>query len=74
MTKPLHSFLYYLLMFIIFYILVAPLIIYEFNRQNKLVEGFNSGLSFTGSFFIVFAVVSLLCILVFYLFKSLFKD
>ena len=50
MTKPRHSFLYYLLLFIVFYFLVAPLIIYEFNRQNGVVEGF-SGVSFTGSFF-----------------------
>jgi hypothetical protein len=73
MTKSRHSFLYYLLLFIVFYFLVAPLIIYEFNRQNEVVEGF-SGVSFTGSFFIIFAVVALVCFLAFFLFKSLFKD
>lgn len=73
MTKPSHSFLYYLLLFIVFYFLVAPLIIYEFNRQNGVVEGF-SGVSFTGSFFIIFAVVALVCFIAFFLFKSLFKD
>lgn len=73
MTKPSHSFFYYLLLFVVFYFLVAPLIIYEFNRQNGLVEGF-SRLSFTGSFFIIFAVVAVICFLAFFLFKSLFKD
>ena len=73
MTKPSHSFLYYLLLFIVFYFLVAPLIIYEFNRQNGVVEGF-SGVSFTGSFFIIFAVVAIVCFIAFFLFKSLFKD
>lgn len=73
MTKSRHSFLYYLLLFIVFYFLVAPLIIYEFNRQNEVVEGF-SGVSFTGSFFIIFAVVAVICFLAFFLFKSLFKD
>ena len=47
MTKPSHSFFYYLLLFIVFYFLVAPLIIYEFNRQNGVVEGF-SGVSGSG--------------------------
>jgi len=73
MTKPKYSFLYYLLLFIVFYFLVAPVIIYEFNRQNGVVEGF-SGLSFTGSFFIIFAIVAVICFLAFFLFKSLFKD
>lgn len=73
MTKPSHSFFYYLLLFVVFYFLVAPLIIYEFNRQNGVVEGF-SGLSFTGSFFIIFAIVAVVCFLAFFLFKSLFKD
>jgi hypothetical protein len=72
MTKPKYSFLYYLLLFIVFYFLVAPVIIYEFNRQNG-IEGF-SGLSFTGSFFIIFAIVAVICFLAFFLFKSLFKD
>ena len=72
MTKPSHSFLYYLLLFTVFYFLVAPLIIGEFNRQNG-IEGF-SGLSFTGSFFVIFAVVAVVCFLAFFLFKSLFKD
>jgi hypothetical protein len=73
MRKTGYSFFYYLLLFIVFYFLVAPLIIYEFNRQNGVVEGF-SGLSFTGSFFIIFAVVAVICFMAFFLFKSLFKD
>ena len=73
MTKPSHSFLYYLLLFVVFYFIIAPLIIYEFNRQNGVVEGF-SGVSFTGSFFIIFAVVAVVCFIAFFLFKSLFKD
>ncbi len=73
MRKSGHSFLYYLLLFIVFYFLIAPLIIREFNRQNGVVEGF-SKLSFTGSFFIIFAVVAVVCFLAFFLFKSLFKD
>jgi multisubunit Na+/H+ antiporter MnhG subunit len=73
MRKSGHSFLYYLLLFIVFYFLIAPLIIREFNRQNGVVEGF-SGVSFTGSFFIIFAVVAVICFLAFFLFKSLFKD
>jgi len=73
MTKPSHSFLYYLLLFVVFYFLIAPLIIREFNKQNGVVEGF-SGVSFTGSFFIIFAVVAVVCFLAFFLFKSLFKD
>jgi hypothetical protein len=59
-------------MFIVFYFLVAPLIIIEFDRQNG-IEGFR-GISFTGSFFITFAIVAVVCFLIFYLFKSLFKD
>jgi hypothetical protein len=73
MTKPSHSFLYYLLLFVVFYFLIAPLIIREFNKQNGVVEGF-SGVSFTGSFFIIFAVVAVVCFIAFFLFKSLFKD
>ena len=73
MTKPSHSFFYYLLLFIIFYFLVAPLIIYEFNRQNGVVVGF-SRMSFTASFFIIFAFVAVICFIAFFLFKSLFKD
>ena len=73
MTKPSHSFLYYLLLFVVFYFLIAPLIIRELNKQNGVVEGF-SGVSFTGSFFIIFAVVAVVCFLAFFLFKSLFKD
>lgn len=72
MTKPSHSFFYYLLLFVVFYFLVAPLIIYEFNRQNG-IEGF-SRMSFTASFFIIFAFVAVICFLAFFLFKSLFKD
>lgn len=71
MTKPKYSFLYYLLLFIVFYFLVAPVIIYEFNRQNG-IEGF-SGLSFTGSFFIIIIAVCIACVLIYYFFKSLFK-
>jgi hypothetical protein len=73
MTKPSHSFLYYLLLFVVFYFIIAPLIIREFNKQNGVVEGF-SGVSFTGSFFIIFAVVAVVCFIAFFLFKSLFKD
>ena len=72
MTKPKYSLSYYLLLFIVFYFLIAPLLINEFNKQNG-IEGFSS-VSFTGSFFIIFAIVAVICFLAFFLFKSLFKD
>lgn len=71
MTKPSHSFLYYFLLFVVFYFIVAPLIIREFNRQNG-IESF-SGMSFTGSFFIIVAAVAIACVLLYSFFKLVFK-